>query len=193
MNKLEIITLNKSGISDFAKERNLLLKKSKAKWVFFVDTDETASLELMEEVRSLTSRSENKYNGYFVLRNNYFLGEFGGTDNIIRLGKRNSGWWQRRVHEEWKIKGSIGQLKNPLVHNTAKDLHEFINKINSYSTLHAQENLKSGKRSSIFRIIFFPPLKFVQSIVTGRGFIMSMLQSFHSFLSWSKEWTLQND
>lgn len=192
-NSLDIITLKKTGITDFAKERNCLLKKSKAEWVFFVDTDEVVSKELKEEISQLmNSQTIDAYNGFNILRKNYFLRQYIGTDRIIRLGRRAAGNWSRRVHEIWNIKGRIGQLKNPLVHTTAKDLYEFIGKIDNYSTLHAKENLESGKRSNVFKIIFFPPFKFFQSLLIGRGFVMSMLQSFHSFLAWSKEWKLQN-
>lgn len=192
-NNIEVITLNKPGITDFAKERNNLLQKSKAEWVFFVDSDETVSKDLEKEIDDLlNSKFIGNYNGFYVYRKNYFLGQYSGTDKILRLGRKGTGSWRRRVHETWEIKGNIGQLTNPLLHNTAKNLHEFISKIDYYSTLHAEENLKNGKRSNIIKIIFFPVFKFIQSIILGRGFVMSMLQSFHSFLSWSKEWKLQN-
>lgn len=192
-NNLEVITLNKKNISNFAKERNLLLKKSRAEWVFFVDTDEQISKELKHEIEErLDSKAANTLKGFYVYRKNYFLGQYAGTDNILRLGRPNCGTWERRVHEVWNIEGDIGQLKNPLIHNTANDLYGFINKIDNYSTLHAKENLDSGKKSNIFKIIIFPAFKFFQSLLIGRGFVMSMLQSFHSFLAWSKEWKLQN-
>jgi len=188
MNKIEIITLKKSEITDFAKERNELLKKSKREWIFFVDSDEKISKDLKKEINKLDPED---YSGFYIKRENYFLGRYIGTDKIIRLGKRNSGKWQRRVHEVWKIKGNVGQLKNPIIHNSVKNLHEYIDKINFYSSLHAQENMSQGKRSDIFKIVFYPPAKFFQSLVSGRGFVFSMLQSFHSFLSWTKVWQLQ--
>ncbi len=190
MKNIAFITLNKKNIRDFAKERNELLLGAKSNWVFFVDSDETISNNIREEVERVISNPRNKYNGFYIYRKDYFLGEYSGTDKILRLGKRNCGHWERKVHEVWAIKGSIGQLKNPLIHNTADNLHDFVAKINFYSTLHAEENLKEGKKSNIVKIIIFPVLKFIQSMIIGRGFVMSMLQSFHSFLSWSKEWTL---
>lgn len=189
-NSLEIITLNKPEITDFAKERNHLLNKSKADWLFFLDTDEVISPELHVEIEQSINGPEN---GYYVFRKNYLLGKYVGTDKILRLGKKGSGKWERSVHEVWIVKGKVGQLKNPLVHNTAKNLHEYIDKINFYSTLHARENLDSGKRSNIFRILVYPPTKFFQSLIMGRGFVISVLQSFHSFLAWSKEWQLQKN
>lgn len=186
MKTLSIITLKKTNINDFASARNELLKKSKTDWMLFVDSDEILSSQLHNEI--LNRIQDNNYNGFYVYRKNYFLGEYAGTDKILRLGRRGRGEWRRAVHEVWNLKGRIGELKHPLIHNTANNLHEFINKINYYSSLHAKENIKEGKRSGILKIIFYPPLKFVQSILMGRGFVMSMLQSFHSFLSWSKQY-----
>jgi hypothetical protein len=48
-NKFEIITLKKTGITNFAKERNELLNNSESEWVFFVDTDEILTNELKEK------------------------------------------------------------------------------------------------------------------------------------------------
>ena len=191
MNNFKIITLNQKGITDFAMERNKLLKKEKSEWVLFLDSDETLSRPLKEEINNLQLTIYNKFSGFKIPRKNYFMGHYVGTDNILRLGKRNAGKWERRVHEIWKVKGKIGQLKNPIIHNSYKNLHEAIEKIDKYSTLHAAENLANGNRSSLFKIIIYPIGKFFTSLLIGRGLVLSMLQSFHSFLSWSKQWLSQ--
>ncbi|HKC04860.1 MAG TPA: hypothetical protein VKC54_03245 [Patescibacteria group bacterium] len=184
---VEIITLRKKNINDFARERNLLLKKSKAEWVLFLDYDEVMPAELKKEIDRL---NPDGFKGFYIFRKNYFLGKPIGTDKILRLAKKDSSKWSRKVHEVWTVNGKIGTLKNPIIHTTAKNLTEYISKINYYSTLHAEENFNSGKLSSLFKIIFYPPAKFLQSLVMGRGFVFSMLQSFHSFLAWSKEYFL---
>lgn len=186
MNKYSIATLSKKNITDFAKERNELLEKAKTEWVLFLDSDEKMSKGLEGEI--LKRIQDDGYVGYYLCRKNYFLGKYIGTDNILRLGRKDAGKWERRVHEIWKVNGEMGQFKKPIIHNSARNLHEFIDKINNYSTLHAEENLMSGKRSDLFKIIFYPPAKFFQSLIMGRGFVFSMLQSFHSFLSWSKQY-----
>jgi len=187
-NNLEIITLNKPGITDFAEARNLLLEKSNAEWVFFIDSDEEVTPELIKEIGDAINKEKGP-DAYYVKRKIYFLGKYVGEDRVLRLAKRNSGKWVRAVHEVWDVASHpTGLLKNCLIHNTASNLHEYIEKINKYSTLHAEENSKEGKKSNLLKIIFYPPLKFIQNILIGRGFVFSMLQSFHSFLSWSKEW-----
>jgi glycosyltransferase involved in cell wall biosynthesis len=190
MSNLEIITLHTPGVTDFASARNLLLKKSKAEWVLFIDTDEKLSDELIKEISALNPKD---CNGFVIKRKIVFLGREIGEDRVLRLARKNSGKWVRKVHETWQIKGRVGTLKGHIIHNTADNLHEYIEKMNRYSSIHAAENLKEGKRSNLFKMVYYPKLKFIQNILARRGFVFSVLQSFHSFLGWAKQWELQKD
>jgi hypothetical protein len=190
MNHVKVITLKKPGIADFAAERNLLLKKTKAEWILFVDSDEKLSGELKKEISGLDPAG---YSGFIIKRKIIFLGREIGEDRVLRLAKRGSGKWVRKVHETWHVKGEIGSLQNCIIHNTAGNLHGYIEKINTYSSIHSQENIREGKNSNLFKIMFFPKFKFMGNLLAGRGFVFSMLQSFHSFLGWAKQWELQKD
>ena len=185
-----LIVLNKENITDFAKERNELLKKAKNDWVFFVDSDEIVTNELKDELKKL---KPEKFKAFYIKRENYFLGRYVGTDNIIRLVKKGSGSWRRAVHELYHLVGGTkaGYLKNCLIHNTAENLHDYIDKINNYSTLHVLANKKEGKKSTLFKIIFYPLFKFIQTLFKSKHGVFSLMQAFHSFLSWSKLWILQ--
>jgi hypothetical protein len=200
MQEIEIITLNKPGVTDFAKERNELLKKTGSEWVFFLDTDEIIPDALANELKKLDL---SKYDGFYVRRDNYFWGKYVGTDKILRLMKRGSGKWVRSVHEVFHLAGGsgrAGELKNPIIHNTANSISQMIDKINFYSTLHAEALQKEGKRSNLFKIIIWPVGKFIYNYVFQFGFLNGMaglmfavMMSFHSFLSWSKLWISQKD
>lgn len=188
MLKIETLTLSKPGITDFAFERNRLLKSSKSKWILFLDTDENIPENLKEELNNLDPKD---FNGFYIKRKIIFLGKEIGKDKVLRLGKKGTGKWIRKVHETWSIKGKKGVLKNYIIHNTAYNLHSYIEKMNKYSNLHAIENKREDKRANIFKMIFYPKAKFIYNIFSGRGLVFSMLQSFHSFLGWSKLWELQ--
>ncbi len=188
MNNFEILRLNKPDVTDFALERNILMGKSKSEWVLFLDTDEEISKELKHELKNLDTTG---YSGFWIKRKIVFLGKEIGEDKVVRFGKKDAGKWHRAVHETWELKGKIGTLKNYIVHSTAENLSEYVEKMNKYSTLHAMENKKEGKRSTLLKIIIFPKLKLLQNLFLGRGFTFSMLQSFHSFLGWVKLWELQ--
>jgi hypothetical protein len=184
MNHFEVFTLKKDHITDFAAERNDLLQKAKKDWVLFIDSD--------EKISDTNLHISNKYSGYKIRRDNYFLKKFIGSDWIIRLGKKGAGKWVRRVHETWEINGKVGMLKEHLVHNTADSLSDYITKINYYSDLHALANKEEGKGSSLFKIFAYPIWKFIQTLFKSRNVVFSIMQSFHSFLSWSKLYFLHS-
>ncbi|EKE06139.1 MAG: glycosyl transferase family 2 [uncultured bacterium] len=180
---LSILILNKPNITDFAEARNDLLQKSKTDWALFLDYDEKLS--------SPIENISDDFDGYELNRKNYFLGKYVGTDKIVRLGKSKFKTWKRSVHETWDIK-KIGYLDNYIIHNTADNLSEYLKKINKYSDLHAKANLKEGKKSSLFKIIFFPIGKFLTAFMKSRHVVFSIMQSLHSYLAWTKLYFLQH-
>ncbi|MEK7550906.1 MAG: hypothetical protein AAB535_03955 [Patescibacteria group bacterium] len=194
MEILEIITLSKKNITDFAKERNLLLSKAKKEWVFFIDSDEVINnLEFTGKAGQASLTINNKFSGYKIRRDNYFLGQYVGSEKIIRLAKKSAGKWERRVHEIWKINGKVGYINNPvIIHNTAGNLNQYIKKINYYSDLHAQANKEEKKKSNLFKIIFYPIAKFIVTLIKSKNMVFSIMQAFHSYLSWSKLYFLHS-
>lgn len=184
--------------NDFAAQRNFGLQKAKHDWVLFVDADEIVTPALAEEIKNKISNG--KYSAYFLRRRDVWMGKplrYGEAGNtcLIRLGKKSTGKWVRSVHEHWLIEGSVGKSKNFLMHYPHPSIAEFINHIAYYSKLHAKDNKKEGKSATIFHIIFFPPAKFLYfyflkcGFLDGvRGFIVAVLMSLHSFISWSILW-----
>lgn len=187
---LATLTLNKPNITSFALERNELLRKTKSDWVLFVDTDEVITKDLEKEIKEAIK--DESYEGYYIKRKIYFCGTLAGEDKMLKLGKKTAGKWRRKVHEVWDIKGKVGTLNNYIIHNTANNLTEYLNKVNYHSTLHANEVLREGKRSNLFKIIFFPVGKFIVTLIKSRHVVFSIMQSLHSFLSWTKLYFLQH-
>lgn len=184
---MEIITLRKKGTTDFAKERNRLLSRSKSDWVLFLDRDE----EVVGDQCSVVG----DYGAFYLKRKNFFLGSYVGTDKLIRLVKKGSGRWIRRVHEVYQPAEHIkvGVLRKPvIVHTTAQNLHDYLAKINHYSTLHALANKEEGKKPTLLKIFFYPQFKFLAELFKSRHVVFSFMQALHSFLSWSKLYFLHS-
>ena len=184
---------------DYASQRNFGLQKAKGDWVFFLDTDEIVSENLKKIILGDKLKCTN-YNGFFIKRRDIFLGKelkHGESGNIklLRFARKNAGKWKRKVHEYWDIKKGLGYMKGEIIHYPHKNLHIFIDKISHYSKIHYKENEREGKRSNILKIIFYPSGKFLYNyfwklaIFDGvHGFVISILMSFHSFISWSGLW-----
>ncbi len=184
--------LDHSLDDDFAAQRNFGLSKAQSEWIFFVDADERVSKKLGNEIEEKI-KEDNKVEGYYLKRNDYFLSRllrYGETGSlrILRLGRKNSGKWNRRVDEVWGVKGQTETLENPLLHFSHSNLVQFLESINKRSTLNAQYLFENGYNLNLFEWSK-PFLKFIQNYLLKlgfldgvRGFIFAVLMSLHSFL-----------
>ncbi|MAG59677.1 hypothetical protein CMO96_02715 [Candidatus Woesebacteria bacterium] len=186
---------------DFAKQRNFGLKKVKGEWVLFVDADERISGDLASEIKEKIVQTNEV--GFYIRRRDFLWGrelKHGevGKAEFIRFGKKNAGSWKRKVHEFWEIHGEVGKLDTPLRHYPHQTIREFVEHIEYFSTLHAQERRREGEKASFLKVIVWPLAKFFRNWIVKlgfldgtQGFLVAILMSFHSFLSWSKLWLMQ--
>lgn len=187
----------KRSLNDnFAAQRNFGLGQARGEWALFVDADERVSAALSAEIKKTLESTEKT--GFFLKRRDFFFGrwlDYGetGTARFLRLARRRSGRWERPVHETWVVKGELGQLQNPLEHLPHPSLASFLEKINFYTTLHAQALQQEGRRFRLWRLIGYPAAKFLQNYFWRRGFLdglpgflMAWMMSWHSFLAQAK-------
>ena len=194
--------------NDFAQQRNFGLSKVSNEWILFVDADEEVTRELMNEINRLDPRLHgDDANAYFIKRRDYFwnqelkFGEVKKVRNlgIVRLVKKNSGTWMGTVHEVFHTANKVGQINGFLNHYPHPTLKEFINDINYYSSIRAEELFNRGVKTNIFEIIFFPFGKFIYNYFLNFGFLdgpagftYAFMMSFHSFLVRAKLYQLTN-
>ena len=86
----------KGKITDFAKERNRLIKLAKHDWLFFIDSDESASKELIREVRKIVHH--NKPGGVQFQFKVFF------NQRIIKWYASYPGWRICLFHKQTKAK-----------------------------------------------------------------------------------------
>ncbi len=193
--------------NDFAQQRNFGLEKANNEWVLFVDADEEVTQELKKEIVSLFHDSIVEENAFYLKRGDYFWGQelkYGEVKKVreqglLRLVKKNSGTWMGSVHEVFHTAKNVGRLNGILNHYPHPSLKEFINDINHYSTIRAEELLNRETKTNIFEIIFFPSGKFVYNYFFNLGFLdgpagftYAFMMSFHSFLVRAKLYQLIN-
>ena len=201
-NKIKLIQRELN--SDFAAQRNFALEKVTGEWILFVDADEYVSKELAAEIIQITN-SQTSQNGFFIKRVDILWGKkitHGELLNFktLRLGKKNKGVWAGKVHEEWKMQGDVGVLKNILIHEPHTSVKEFLREINFYTTIRANELFGQGRTTNVLLIILYPKAKFIfnyfikMGFLDGvEGFILSVLMSLHSFLVRGKLYLLQKN
>ncbi len=185
---------------DFAQQRNYGLEKTAGEWVFFVDADEEVSLSLQYELTSIVVNQFSEFDGYYIKRidqiwNKKILHGEAGNSIFLRFAKKEKGLWEGRVHETWKKKGKTGCLKNPLYHYPHPNISSFLQEINFYSTLRAQELYEKKTQVRIWQILLYPKAKFFLNYILRLGFldgvpglVIALMMSFHSFLVRGKLW-----
>ena len=188
----------------FAKQRQYALSKSTKEWVLVLDADERCSNELKEEILAIINNKDVKYNGYKLPRKNFFLakwiehgGWYPGYQKRFFRRERTS-VSDRLVHEGYEIEGEVGVLKGDILHYTVQSLSEFMTKVNQYSTLQAEEKMKTKKAG--YSDMFFRPLRRFINIYFIRGgfrdgihgLMVANFDLITTLLTYMKIWERQN-
>jgi glycosyltransferase involved in cell wall biosynthesis len=193
---------------DFSAQRNFGLSKAKEEWVFFVDSDEVVSDALVYEIQNaIRFKDQNlrEFNGFYIKRSDFIWGKqlkYGETGNVklLRLGKKGAGVWEGMIHERWAIRGTVGDLKNPILHFPHQNLGEFLNEINFYTDIKANELRNKNTKTFFLSILLYPLGKFFLNYFLKKGFMdgiqglmVAIIMSFHSFLVRGKLWLKYNE
>ena len=171
--------------------------------MLYIDADEEVSSTLRDEI--ITILKNPSHEAYYIKRQDVFWGKevrYGEVwearrKGIIRLVKKGAGLWQGRVHETFQTQQSVGMIQNPLMHNSHASIADFLEKVNFYSTLRAEELYEKKAPFYTIEIIVYPSLKFILSyfflggfLDGARGFVYSFMMAFHSFLTRAKLYLL---
>jgi glycosyltransferase involved in cell wall biosynthesis len=190
-------------LGSFSEWRNYGAKKANGNWLFYVDSDEVVTNELKEEI--LKSLSQDKYSAFAIPRRNILLGKemhFGGwwPDYVLRLLKKDAFIkWEGELHEQPKIKGIVGKLKNPLIHNSHRSLTEMVEKTNEWSEVEAELLFKSGHpKMNILRFLsvgfkefWYRGIKKLGFLDGTIGIIEVFYQTYSRLITYAKLWEKQ--
>lgn len=166
----------------FGKTHNQASQLASHDWILSIDSDEYLSQEAVEEIRSLELNSNCIYQ---MSRYNLFNGKWIWScswhpDFQKRLyNRKKTSFSQSHVHESIELNAlKLVSLKNPLYHESYRNIEEFLSKMNHYSTLFANQNLHSTKKASVPIAIAHSLFTFFKSYFLKRGF----LQGYEGYL-----------
>ncbi|CAN5135219.1 glycosyltransferase family 2 protein [soil metagenome] len=181
---------------DFSSQRAYAVAKAKNDWILVVDADEEVSKGLQHEIQEVVG-NDNQNRAYYLRRRDHFWGhpvthgELSSAYNqgFIRLFKKGAGEWRGEVHETFMTAEPTGKLDHFIEHYPHQSITSFLQEINHYSTIRAEELNHAGHRPSLREMLFYPFGKFIYTYFIkmgykdgAAGFVYSFLMSFHSFL-----------
>ena len=160
----------------FGPQKNSALDKAKGSWIFSIDADERVTADLAREISGL-DLAASPVDGYRVPRRSYFgkrWVRYGGwyPDYVVRLWRRGRGRFNdRRVHESVRLAGPAGTLRGDLIHYTYRDAADFLERMERYASLGAEELKKEGARGTLLDLCVRPPFTFLKMVLLKRGFL----------------------
>lgn len=189
----------------YANQKNWAIPQAKHEWILLVDADERVTPELKKEIRHvLKNPTKGGVVAYWIGRKNYFMGKairHSGwkNDRVIRLFQKSKCRYEDQfVHEEIIADGNISSLQHKLLHNTYTTLDEYIEKINHYASLQAQDYDQTTGRLTPFHFSVKPFWKFFKHYIIQGGFrdglvglIISYIQGYTVFMRYTKLWLLR--
>lgn len=191
---------------NFSNQKNYAIPHAKNDWILLLDADEQLTEDLKQEIQTLINNDNiNNHEAYWVYRSNYFFNQlicYSGyqKDKVIRLFNKHKCSYKNYVHENLVVNGTIGFLKNKLYHNTYRGFDIHMQKLNQYATLQAEDYNKRTGKLTLYHFILKPSFRFFKHYFIQQGFrdgipglILSVLNSYATFLRYVKLWMLRNN
>lgn len=159
----------------FGAQKNRALDAASGDWVLSLDADERISdlskIEILQAIKANTAQAfylprSSSYCGTFLRHSGWW------PDYLIRLWQRGHARFSDDiVHEKVVPAGTIGKLKNPIIHYCHNDHEEIIAKMNRYSTDNAVQAYARGKRATLFDALFHGFWGFFRTYILQLGFL----------------------
>jgi glycosyltransferase involved in cell wall biosynthesis len=192
-------------LTSFANQRNYAVRQAKYPWVLMIDSDERVLPPLAQEIKAVI-RCENMA-AYRMKRLNYFFGRkvtHGGywPDWQTRLLKVVAfRKYQGSVHESPQFTGSLGSLKNHLIHYSHNNLSECLTKSLVWTKKEAQALIKAGHPPvTWWRLLKVMLGEFGYRYVKKLGFLdgyvglaEALIQAMNRFYVYQQVWELQHE
>src|SRR5690349_270696 len=157
-------------------QKNRALDLVTGDWVFSIDSDEWITPEVRAEIEAAVA-APGEHTAFMLPRRSSFCGRY----------MRYSGWWPdyvRRLfrrgmarfsddegHDRLIVKGAVGRLSRPILHETVTSLDQLIDKMNAYSAMTARNLHQRGRSASIFTALFHGAWAFFLTYFLRAGFL----------------------
>lgn len=168
------VTIHHHHFIGFGPLHNYASSLAKYDWILSVDSDEIVSQALIAEIHECTLDPEYVYT---IPRKNYFNGKWIQScgwypDRPIRLYHRHHFQFsQDQVHEKviahWR---QVKHLQEYLIHTPYQNLSHFIQKMNCYSSLFAEQN-QGKKCPTLATAILHALWMFLRCYIFKKGFL----------------------
>lgn len=189
-------TIYQKKFLGFGPSHNEAATLAKHKWILSIDSDEVLSEELAEEILKTTLDPQTVYalpfHNYYNGKQIKWCGWY--PESHIRLyHKETTAFSEAIVHEGVIQKGlKVIYFNHPVHHYSYESISDFLNKMERYSTLFAQQYRLKRKSSPLIAIkhgiaAFFKSFVLKRGFLGGyEGFLISLYNGHTAFYKYLK-------
>jgi glycosyltransferase involved in cell wall biosynthesis len=185
-------------------QKNYAISQCEHDVILSLDADEALSDELRDSILSVKENWQAE--GYRFNRLTNYAGKWVHhcgwyPDTKLRLVQKASAQWKgKNPHDILELKsGERGQfLRGDLLHYSYDSVTDHVEQTNRFTSIAARASYESGTRSSLFKIVTRPILKFLKDyflklgLLDGRyGLIICSINGLSAFLKYTKIKELQ--
>lgn len=191
--------------TNYSDQKNFANSLATHSYILSIDADEALSPALEKSLNELKGSVLNA--AYRVNRYTNYCGHWvkhGGwyPDAKVRLFPKDGTRWEgEHVHETLTLPKAIAieQLRGDLLHYSYHTVQDHRNRIQRYSTLHAQRMFAKGRKAGVVKRWLSPVAKFIQGYFFQLGFLdgwagwkIATLSALAVYLKYSKLDQLNN-
>lgn len=192
--RFPFVTLYQAPFEGFGVSHNRASSLARFPYIFSLDSDEVVTPELADEILSLSLDPGTTYS---IRRQNYFRGKHikgcagWHPDVVCRIySKEKTCFDEAQVHEKI-IQGSLRStvLQHPILHTPYHTMEDFLQKMQSYSSLFAKQH-QGTKKSSLCTALAHSFFAFWKNYIGKKGFIAGkeglIISLYNAHVTWYK-------
>jgi len=185
-------------------QKNFGFGKATGDWIVSLDADERVTPLLALEIKDVIANGESLASGYEIPRKNIIFGKWiehslWWPDYQLRLFQRGSGEYKdQTVHKQIHLDGTLGKLKEPLLHENYQSISQYLKKMDQYTENEAKALAEKNTHMFWTDAIRMPVRDFLKTFFFQLGYkdglhglVLSSLQAFYTFLVFAKVWEKQ--
>ena len=185
--------------------RNFAISKATSNWILILDADEEIPEMLGNELRKIASQPIRS-DFLEIPRKNIIFGKWirhsgWWPDYQVRFFKKGSVIWSNKIHSKPKTLGEGIQLpaeeKFAIIHHNYQSIRQFLEKMNRYSSVEAEQLIKEGYQFNWKDLLGKPLNEFLSRFFANKsyedgvhGLALSFLQAFSNLAVYLKVWEL---
>jgi glycosyltransferase involved in cell wall biosynthesis len=156
-------------------QKNRAVELAQGPWIFQLDADERASVDLGREIRAVLRTATT--DAYSTRRKNYYKGQWirhcgWWPDRVTRVFKKGHAHFsEEAIHASLQVSSRVGRLTNPIIHYSFTSPEDFLRRIRSYAIHQSQEMHAQGQKASVWTALSHALFALLHTYFVRLGFL----------------------